>query len=83
MPDIDSLEAAIEAAHKEAAVEVGPEPADDKAPAVSDVTVSDIPALSLELEATRNEPALRRQRRVRTVTKARMVPHGHSPGSRR
>jgi type II secretory pathway predicted ATPase ExeA len=57
MPDIDSLEAAIEAAHKEAAVEVGPEPADDKAPAVSDVTVSDIPALSLELEATRNEPA--------------------------
>jgi type II secretory pathway predicted ATPase ExeA len=55
MPDIDSLEAAIEAAHNEAAVEAGPEPADDSAPAVSDVTLSDIPALSLELEATRNE----------------------------
>jgi len=55
MPDIDSLEAAIEAAHNEAAVEAGPEPANNNAPAVSDVTLSDIPALSLELEATRNE----------------------------
>jgi len=57
MPDIGVLEAAIEAAHKDAANEAGPEPANDKGPAASDVTLSDIPALSLELEATRNGPA--------------------------
>jgi hypothetical protein len=57
MPDIGTLEAAIEAAHNDAASEAGPEPAKDKGPAASDVTLSDIPALSLELEATRNGPA--------------------------